>query len=120
MQLHKIEGTKSRNNKENRNLLSNNLNFSILRLSSLTRHQIEMEYFASQLHVARDCAIHNQKNVAHECCGFVYNPSNFFYQTFEIFERPNMKRRQGQPTITSFFKKPKADNLDDAENVDSE
>ncbi|GFQ71254.1 hypothetical protein TNCT_567631 [Trichonephila clavata] len=29
-----------------------------------------------------------------------------------------MKRRQGQPTITSFFKKPKADNLDDAANVD--
>ncbi|GFQ79351.1 hypothetical protein TNCT_664781 [Trichonephila clavata] len=29
-----------------------------------------------------------------------------------------MKRRQGQPTITSFFEKPKADNLDDAANVD--
>ncbi|GFR11216.1 repressor of the inhibitor of the protein kinase [Trichonephila clavata] len=29
-----------------------------------------------------------------------------------------MKRRQGQPTITSFFKKPKAYNLDDAANVD--
>ncbi|GFQ85921.1 TTF-type domain-containing protein [Trichonephila clavata] len=30
-----------------------------------------------------------------------------------------MKRRRGQPTITSFFKKPKADNLDDAANVDN-
>ncbi|GFQ71587.1 DUF4371 domain-containing protein [Trichonephila clavata] len=29
-----------------------------------------------------------------------------------------MKRRQGQPTITSFFKKLKAYNLDDAANVD--
>ncbi|GFR07754.1 hypothetical protein TNCT_524821 [Trichonephila clavata] len=30
-----------------------------------------------------------------------------------------MKRRQGQPTITSFFKKLKAYNLDDAANVDN-
>lgn len=41
----------------------------------------------------------------------------------QIFERQyislNMKRSQGQTTITSFFKK-KADNSDAAENVDGE